>query len=398
MDFFDQDMFEKGMKFQKNMMDQYMNAMDQFTDFFKGKSSDDEKEKSVYSSAQEAAEAMMQNADSMNEFLRKSYQEAWDKWMDFSHVADGFRPVGNFDRTAFSNAASLMEKFMNSMSVYTKVFDFWKECIAEFPEDEKDPYSAASKYAEKSEKLLQELLENIMKPIMSEDAFSFLDSYVDLGKTIRSVFGDFMAPWTQRRAELLECIRLAATGDKDAYPQYMALVSDAYEESFGKLLSMNGIGIVKDKVALNLQMMDSYIRMMMSYFEMSVNVQNILRDANTELWKKIQEITGDSEKSMTFKEFYDMWIKVNSEAINKFYFTDEFAEFMGEYANNAYDFKKKSDEFLESILSVLPVPTDSEMKSVYKTVYELRKDIRDLKKEVAALRAQLDDAKQEGEE
>ena len=131
---------------------------------------------------------------------------------------------------------------------------------------------------------------------------------------------------------------------------------------------------------------------------MSVNVQNILRDANTELWEKIQEITGDSEKSMTFKEFYDMWIKVNSEAINKFYFTDEFAEFMGEYANNAYDFKKKSDEFLESILSVLPVPTDSEMKSVYKTVYELRKDIRDLKKEVAALRAQLDDVKQEGEE
>ena len=108
-------------------------------------------------------------------------------------------------------------------------------------------------------------------------------------------------------------------------------------------------------------------------------------------------MTADSEKSITFKEFYDMWIRVNSEAINRFYFTDEFAEFMGEYANNAYDFKKKSDEFLESILSVLPVPTDSEMKSVYKTVYELRKEVHGLKKEISELQQQLG-LKKDGEE
>ena len=55
---------------------------------------------------------------------------------------------------------------------------------------------------------------------------------------------------------------------------------------------------------------------------------------------------------------------------------------MGEYANNAYDFKMKSDEFMENVLSILPIPTNSEMKSLYKTVYDLRKDVRDLKKEM----------------
>ena len=401
MDFFDKDMYEKGLKFQKNMMNQYMDAINNFTDFFQGKSSKSDKKEngeSASESAQEALEEMMKNAGAMNEFLWKSYREAWDKWMDFSHVADGFHAANNFSGTSFPDAAAMMERFMSSMTVYSKLFDFWKECIADTPENAKDPFAAAVKYTEKSEELLRELSENLLKPIMSEDAFSLLESYSELSSTVNSAFGDFMAPWLDRREEFLECMRRASTGDKDSYPQFVALMTDAYQESFGKLLRMNGVGIVKDKAALNFQVLDSYVRMMMSYFEMSVNVQNILRDANTELWERLQKATADSDKAMTFKEFYDMWIRVNSEAINKFYFTDEFAEFMGEYANNAYDFKKKSDEFLESILSVLPVPTDSEMKSVYKTVYELRKDVHELRKEIASLRRQIDDLKQDGEE
>ncbi len=41
------------------------------------------------------------------------------------------------------------------------------------------------------------------------------------------------------------------------------------------------------------------------------------------------------------------------------------------------------------MMAYVPVPTDSELKSVYKTVYDLRKDVRDLKKEVAALKKEL---------
>jgi predicted nucleic acid-binding Zn-ribbon protein len=88
-----------------------------------------------------------------------------------------------------------------------------------------------------------------------------------------------------------------------------------------------------------------------------------------------------------------MWIKINSEAINKLYFTDDFTGFLGKFADNAYDFKKVSDEFMENMLAALPVPTNSEMKSVYKTVYDLRKEVRDLKKEIKALRDEIEGLK-----
>ena len=220
-----------------------------------------------------------------------------------------------------------------------------------------------------------------------------MESYADLGKTVNTAFAYFMAPWKDKREELLDCITKASTGDKESYARFVSLVTDAYQSSFGKLFNMNNIGITKDKADMNLQMLDSYVRMMFSYFEIAANVQNILRDANTELWQQVQELLADPEKEFTFKDFYDMWIKVNSAAVNKFYYTDEFADFINEYATNAYDFKIKADRFMESMLSSLPIPTNSEMKSVYKTVYDLRKDVRDLKKEIAALRAELDSLK-----
>ena len=37
----------------------------------------------------------------------------------------------------------------------------------------------------------------------------------------------------------------------------------------------------------------------------------------------------------------------------------------------------------ERMLSTLPIPTNTDMKSLYKTVYDLRKDVRDLKKALA---------------
>ena len=75
----------------------------------------------------------------------------------------------------------------------------------------------------------------------------------------------------------MECIRKASVGDKEGFIQYAALMADAYQDSFGKLLRTGGVGIVKDKAALNLQMLDSYMRMMLSSFELAVNVQSILK-------------------------------------------------------------------------------------------------------------------------
>ena len=389
MDFFNKEMYEKGLRFQKDMMGQYMDAVENFSKFFHNDRNDAEKNnaENVFGTMQAATEAMLKNAGDMTQNMWKSYENMIRMWFDFTPGSDIFQRMNPAD------VMPVMERFFTSMSVYTKLYDFWKECIADASESIKDPFGAAERYVQKSEELLRELAGEFFKPVMSEDVFSLMESYADLGKTVNTAFSDFMEPWKEKREDFLDCIAKASTGDKESYARFVSLVTDAYQSSFGKLFNMNHIGITKEKADINLQMLDSYVRMMFSYFEIAANVQNILRDANTELCQQVQELLADPEKKLTFKDFYDMWIRVNSAAVNKFYYTDEFADFINEYATNAYDFKIKADKFMESMLSSLPIPTNSEMKSVYKTVYDLRKEVRDLKKEIAELRAELDSLK-----
>ena len=49
--FFDKEMYEKGLDLQKNMMDQYMDAVDNFTDYFQGGSQKEEKKQTPKNTA-----------------------------------------------------------------------------------------------------------------------------------------------------------------------------------------------------------------------------------------------------------------------------------------------------------------------------------------------------------
>ncbi len=383
MDFFDKEMYEKGMQFQKKMIGQYMDAVGKFADFFQKKEDDAETE-SPMDSIKEMTEQMMKDTGEMVQNMWTAYQDAWKKWAASYSMFDltGTVPL--------SDMSSLFGRFFDSMSIYSRLYDFWKDCFEDLKDGIADPAELSIKYMEKSEALIQELSEKILKPAMSEDSFALLESWIDLAKVINSTTVEFMSPWLDRKDEFLDCIKDAFSGDKEAYSKYLTLVTDAYQDSFGKLFNINGVGITKDNLELNLDILNSYVRMMLGYFGMAAGLQNVLRDANAELFERIQDLIKDPEKKVTFKTFYDLWIKINSEMVNKFYFSEEYTTFMGEFANYAYDFKTKSDELMERMLSVLPVPTNSEMKSAYKTIYGLRKDVRDLKKEIATLHAKLD--------
>ena len=390
MDLFNKEMYEQGLKFQKSMMDQYLQAVRNTTDFFQRKPENEEEMTTAYDIFTKTTEDMFRNAGEVSESLWKTWQDSWKKWSEFFEGSAGFTIPDGFQGMPLKDITSLMERFLGSMSIYSKLFQLWQDMANSWQDSVNDPLGAATKYADRSAALIRELSENILKPVMTEDIFSVWDSFYDLNGSVSSFFQDFSAPWMDRREDFLSCIQSAASGDTDSYSRYLHLVSEAYQESFGKLLNMNGVGMGKDAAAMNFQLMDSCIRMMISYFQISAGVQKNLYEANQDLWKQLQAKMEDPDKALTFKDFYDMWIRVNSNAINNFYFTDEFAEFLGGYADNAYDFKKNWDLFLESLLTALPVPTNTEMKSVYKTVYDLRKDVRALKKEIEALRAELD--------
>jgi len=65
--------------------------------------------------------------------------------------------------------------------------------------------------------------------------------------------------------------------------------------------------------------------------------------------------------------------------------TDEFAKVFDDFSDRYAQYMIAQNKVYERMLAFLPIPTNTDMKSLYRTVYDLRKEVRDLKKAVAAL-------------
>ena len=63
--------------------------------------------------------------------------------------------------------------------------------------------------------------------------------------------------------------------------------------------------------------------------------------------------------------------------------TEEFAKVFDEFSDKYAQYMSAQNKVYERMLSSLPIPTNTDMKSLYKTVYDLRKEVRDLKKALA---------------
>ena len=90
LDFFNSDMYEQGLKFQKTMMDQYLKAVKNTTDFFQRKPENSEEAASAYEIFTKTTEDMFRSAGEMSESLWKSYNESWEQWKEFFSGSAGF--------------------------------------------------------------------------------------------------------------------------------------------------------------------------------------------------------------------------------------------------------------------------------------------------------------------
>ena len=84
-----------------------------------------------------------------------------------------------------------------------------------------------------------------------------------------------------------------------------------------------------------------------------------------------------------------MWSKHVENAIENYFYTDEFSKLIAKTADSAMIFKIEYDKVIEKALADLPIVTMSQVDGVYKKVYDLRREIRDLKKELEELKEEL---------
>lgn len=77
---------------------------------------------------------------------------------------------------------------------------------------------------------------------------------------------------------------------------------------------------------------------------------------------------------------YQEWMNISDKTFVSLFESDEYSEKMAEVSAMQMRLKKDMEKQAEKMLVGLPVATRSEMDELYKTIYDLKKQVRELEK------------------
>lgn len=324
-------------------------------------------------------EDMMKNAGPQNVFSNNTY-EAWTKMMELYNPLDASKMMGAGTRDVF-------EKILNSNKLYLGAYEQWKKFNDDFLKPGTDTYK---ENLEQLVKQFNEIFTNNLIPLLPKEMQGLMVNSQSYFNTYLKTLENFLGPWSFAYQNIAEIYMESIYKDPMKLSDALKEWKDAYNKTFGILVKSPVVGSSRELLEQNNRAVDSMVDMLISVSEFITKALSVGYKNSQEVFEEYFDSVDKGEDPKTFNEFYKMWSKHVEKAIEKYFYTDEFSKLIAKAADSYMIFKIEYDKLIEKSLSDSPIVTKSEVDNVYKNVYELRREVRSLKKELEELRGKED--------
>jgi hypothetical protein len=169
---------------------------------------------------------------------------------------------------------------------------------------------------------------------------------------------------------------------KDFYSQ----IQNVFGKTFEPLMKVVNPGKEKENVEAMIAMMDRMAEYTVKQAELQMHLQTTTK-------KSIEKIAQDfsakysnlqnASQLPSPQEMYSEWVKVNEELFTELFASDEFSKVKGEALNLGMDVKKHFEKQFETTFSNTPIVFKSEMEELQKTIYDLKKQVKELQSKLS---------------
>jgi len=161
----------------------------------------------------------------------------------------------------------------------------------------------------------------------------------------------------------------------------------AFDGTVGRVFHVPAVGKDREKVELLLHSLDvlSVYLAKNTEFEHTMYVTGLA--AFEKMIAAVAEKVNAGEEFKDFGEFFNLWITVNEKAYSALFQTEDYAKMQGEVLEASLNVRKHFFKLTELYLYDLPIALRSEMDDLYKTVYELKKKVKGLERQLGEVRA-----------
>jgi len=156
---------------------------------------------------------------------------------------------------------------------------------------------------------------------------------------------------------------------------------NVFGKTFEPLLKLVNAGKEKE----NAEAVISFMDRMGDYSIKQAELQAYLQNTAKKGVEKIAQQYADKYATPTAltqmpspQEMYAEWVKVNEQLFTDLFASEEFSKVKGEALNLSMDVKKHFEKQFESTFANMPVVFKSEIEELQKTIYDLKKQVKDL--------------------
>lgn len=200
----------------------------------------------------------------------------------------------------------------------------------------------------------------------------------------------FGQPWILAMQRAPEFFARMMTGDSTAYIGLSNLYREAYQETFARLVTSPGLGMTREfneKFQLGF---DAWISWQLATMEYQGVVGEIWEQAFQQFQEDLISLAEKDEKIETLRDFVLLWTRGAEKVFTEAFQTERYVLAQGQMLNAAMAYRVHEREIIEVFLNLYDLPTRSELDETHRRIYELRKEVKSLKKAIAELKSGAD--------
>ena len=278
----------------------------------------------------------------------------------------------------------IFAKMTNASQIYENMYKFYQEFVD----------TVAQPAGKELEKTWNQLVEQgkvnyqtLVEPFIPVQVKAFMEAPQQMLEALSQQNDTFWKPWKDAAEDLTYLYNQSLLGDTAKLSEFYDLWQDTYAQTFGAVIKSPLMGNNAEFYEAQNQYMDQLVRLLVVSSEFSSKLSQVTQTHLKNHMKDFMELVEKNEQPKTYKEFYYYWSKQIESTLNAYFYTDEFAELLGEFSSAFAQARTRQNAVLERYLANTPIVLESDMRSLYKKVHEMKREIRSLKKELKELHA-----------
>jgi len=192
-----------------------------------------------------------------------------------------------------------------------------------------------------------------------------------------------MELWAEPLRLSLEMASRVGLGYVSALSELTNLYWDIYEKTFGSVLQSPSLGYTREFNNKLLKSFETGINFSKASFDYQIVLLDVCLKALEELTRELASSEAKGKTVQNWQQFLQVWSSIFDRVFAQTFRSQDALEVQGNFLNSAMTYRLYQQQLMEVFLKMYDLPTRSEVDEIHHGIYELRKEVKSLKKALA---------------